>query len=107
MIPDSLKELLDSKAQQYNTPNYIETDPIQVPHSFTLKENIEISAFLTASIAWGNRKIIISNAKKLMKLLDNNPYSFITQASEREIQNIQPFVHRTFNSQDLIGFIPT
>ncbi|MFQ3579846.1 MAG: TIGR02757 family protein, partial [Bacteroidales bacterium] len=41
----------------------------------------------------------------LMKLLDNNPYSFITQASEREIQNIQPFVHRTFNSQDLIGFI--
>ena len=72
-----LKNFLDQKQQQYNRQEFIVSDPIQVPHLFSKKEDIEISAFLTSIIAWGNRKMIINNALRLMKLLDNSPYDFI------------------------------
>ena len=62
-----LKEFLDEKVELYNNPNFIESDPIQIPHSFSLKQDIEISGFLSATIAWGNRKMIIQNSKKIMQ----------------------------------------
>jgi len=101
----NLKEFLDEKYNQYNTPQFIETDPIQIPHRFTRKEDIEISAFLTATIAWGNRKMIIRNADRIVRLLDNEPYDFVVNASENEIESLSNFVHRTFNVVDLQFFI--
>ena len=72
-----LKEFLDEKVIQYNNPKFIESDPIQIPHLFTKKEDIEIAAFLTATISWGNRTMIIKNSYKMMELLNNSPYDFI------------------------------
>ena len=48
-----IKEFLDYKSKKYNNPSFIHDDPIQIPHLFQKKEDIEISAFLTATIAWG------------------------------------------------------
>ena len=100
-----LKEFLELKAYQYNNFNFIESDPIQIPHQFSLKEDIEIAGFLTASIAWGNRKSIINNAKKLISLLDNAPYDFVINYEESDLNSLQSFVHRTFNGTDCIQFI--
>lgn len=106
MIPKSeLKEFLEEKVIQYNHPHFIESDPIQIPHQFTLKEDIEISGFLSATIAWGNRKSIINNAKKMMLLMDNSPYDFIINHTDNDLAKLQPFVHRTFNGYDFIQFI--
>ena len=77
MTRTELKDFLDSKVEQYNHPRFLESDPIQIPHRFSKKEDIEISAFLTATIAWGNRKSIINNANKMMQLLQNSPYDFV------------------------------
>lgn len=98
---DELKEYLDFKAEQYNNTAFIESDPIQIPHSFSLKEDIEISAFLIASIAWGNRKMIINNGNKLMQMMGNSPYDFVMNYSPQKLD----FVHRTFNSIDLDFFL--
>ena len=100
-----LKEFLDEKVILYNNPTFIETDPIQIPHKFSLKEDIEIAAFLTATISWGNRKMIIKNASKMMDLLDNSPYDFILNHQEKDLEQIQNFVHRTFNTIDFLQFI--
>lgn len=100
-----LKSFLDFKVEQYNTPEFIETDPIQIPHQFTLKEDIEIAGFLTATIAWGNRKSILTNASRLMELLHNSPYDFILNHKEKDLQDLESFVHRTFNGIDLQYFI--
>ena len=100
-----LKEFLDAKVIQYNNPKFIESDPIQVPHQFSIKEDIEIAAFLTATIAWGNRKMIIKNAKKLMQLLGNSPFEFVINHQEKDLENLKNFVHRTFNNDDLLYFI--
>ena len=100
-----LKEYLDFKADQYNNPNFIETDPIQIPHRYKLKEDIEISGFLVSTIAWGNRKMIINSATKMMDALGNNPYDFVLNATDHQIATIDNIAHRTFNSEDFRYFI--
>ena len=105
MTQSELKEFLDAKVIQYNNPKFIESDPIQIPHQFALKEDIEISAFLTATIAWGNRKMIIKNAQRMMDLLGNSPYDFIINHKEQHLDKFEGFVHRTFNEVDIKYFI--
>jgi len=100
-----LKEFLDGKVIQYNNAKFIDSDPIQIPHQFSLKEDIEISAFLTATIAWGNRKSIIKNALTMMDFLGNSPYDFVLNHKTHHLDNIEHFVHRTFNVDDFKYFI--
>ena len=100
-----LKEFLDAKVIQYNNPEFIESDPVQIPHLFSKKEDIEIAGFLTATIAWGNRKSILKNSENLINLMDRSPYEFVMNHQERDLENLEGFVHRTFNSQDLVYFI--
>jgi uncharacterized protein (TIGR02757 family) len=103
-FPD-LKAFLDEKVLKYNQPFFIESDPIQVPKSFSGKENIEIAAFLTATIAWGNRLSIIKNATKLMALMENQPHDFVLNASTSDFNRLEHFVHRTFNGSDCVYFV--
>ncbi len=105
MNKKDLKDFLDDKVNQYNNPKFIESDPIQIPHQFRKKEDIEIAGFLTATIAWGNRKSIINNANKLMDLLNNSPHDFILNHQENDLEKLLSFVHRTFNGDDCIQFI--
>lgn len=105
MNPSELKDFLDEKVELYNNPNFIESDPIQIPHQFSLKEDIEISGFLAATIAWGNRKMIINNSKRMMNLLGNSPYDFVISHSENDLEKLENFVHRTFNGVDFSTFI--
>ena len=100
-----IKAFLDEKAAFYEHPKFIETDPIQIPHQFSLKEDIEIAGFLTATISWGNRKSIIKNANRLMELLGNSPYDFVMQHSNEDLDRFEGFVHRTFNQTDITFFI--
>lgn len=100
-----LKDFLDLKVETYNNGKFIESDPIQIPHSYSKKEDIEIAGFLSASIAWGSRSMIIKNSKKMMEIMDNTPYDFVLNHSEKELTSINNFVHRTFNSIDFQYFI--
>jgi len=100
-----LKEFLDEKVELYNRPSFIEADPISIPHRYSKKEDIEISGFLAATIAWGNRKMILRNAGRIMALLDDSPFDFILNSDEQDLERIEGFVHRTFNSTDLIYFL--
>lgn len=105
MTKADLKEFLDFKVEQYNRPEFIESDPVQIPHLFNRKEDIEISGFLTATISWGNRKSILKNANDLMDLLDHAPFDFVQNHTETDLEKLEQFVHRTFNGRDLVYFI--
>lgn len=105
MTKIELKDFLDAKVLQYEHPKFLESDPLQIPHRFSQKEDIEISAFLTATIAWGNRKSIINNATRLMQMMDNAPYDFIANHQKADLEKLSGFVHRTFNDQDASYFI--
>ncbi len=106
VIPKAeLKSFLDLKVETYNRNSFIASDPIQVPHQFSKKEDIEIAGFLSAIIAWGNRTMIIRNSKKMMEIMDNSPFDFVLNHSTNDLKKITNFVHRTFNSNDLQYFI--
>lgn len=100
-----LKSFLDAKVHQYNTLDFIATDPVQIPHLYHLKEDMEIAGFLASTIAWGNRKMIINNAKKMMNLLGNSPYDFVMNHTQNNLDTFDGFVHRTFNAEDFKYFV--
>ncbi len=100
-----LKSFLEEKVDFYNRPAFIESDPISIPHRYARKEDIEIAGFLTATISWGNRTSILNNSRKLMLLMDDQPFHFINDAGNRDLKQFKNFVHRTFNESDIIFFI--
>ncbi|HTA28415.1 MAG TPA: TIGR02757 family protein [Bacteroidia bacterium] len=100
-----LKSFLEEKYELYNRPSFIEPDPVSIPHQFTRKEDIEIAAFIAATIAWGQRPTILKNANRLMELMDNEPYQFIIESEKKDWKRFEGFVHRTFQYADVIYFI--
>ena len=102
---NDLKNLLEEKYLKYNTTHFIDSDPVQIPHRFNEKNDIEISAFLTSIISWGNRKSIINSAKKIIEFMDNSPFDFILNHTNKDLYKEKESIHRTFNSTDLNYFI--
>lgn len=98
----AIKALLDDRVSRYNQPDFIAHDPVLVPHRFTQQQDIEISGFFAAILAWGQRKTIISKTLKLMELMDNAPYDFILHHQEQDLKRFLGFKHRTFNDTDLL-----
>ena len=96
---------LETKAAYYNQSWFVESDPIVVPHAFSKKEDVEIAAFLTATMAWGQRKMIVAKARQLMAWMDGAPHDFVTSAGDRELQRLSKFVYRTFNGVDCQYFV--
>lgn len=100
-----LKNLLDEKVRLYNQPSFISGDPITIPHSYTLKQDMEIAGLFAAVLAWGNRTSIINNCRRLMAWMDNTPFEFILHHRETDLKKMLGFAHRTFNATDLLYFI--
>jgi len=98
----SLKDFLDKKVEQYNTPDFIENDPICIPHIFETKQDREIMGFFAAIFAWGQRKTIINKCRELADRMDNQPYDFITNHKDSDLKKLLGFKHRTFNDSDLL-----
>ncbi|MDZ4846391.1 MAG: TIGR02757 family protein [Chitinophagales bacterium] len=101
----SLKRLLESKVLKYNTPEFIPDDPICIPHQFSKKQDIEITGFLAATLAWGQRKTIINKCNELIQLMDNSPHAFILNHKEKDLKRFLNFRHRTFQPTDVLYFI--
>jgi uncharacterized protein (TIGR02757 family) len=101
----SLRDFFEEKVRQYNQPAFIREDPICIPHSFSKKQDIEISALFASIFAWGNRTTIIAKSKELMRLMDNAPHDFCLHHSTSQLRKLEAFKHRTFNTTDLLYFI--
>jgi len=102
---DEIKDFLDFKVNEFNRPEFIDFDPISIPHQFSLKEDIEVSAFLTATISWGNRKAILGSANQMIKLMGESPYDFIMDSKHFNRKKITDFYYRTFNGVDFTYFL--
>ena len=98
----AIKQLLDQKVKQYNHIDFIEKDPISIPHLYTKQQDIEIAAFFAAIFAWGNRITIIQKSKELLERMDNAPFEFCTQHQAKDLKKLIGFAHRTFNDRDLL-----
>ena len=102
---ERIKDFLDEKVARYNGPSFIELDPISIPHRFQKKQDIEISGFFAAILAWGQRKTILSKCKELLARMDDAPHDFLMNHSEGDLKAFLGFKHRTFNEVDALYFI--
>lgn len=100
-----IKELLDEAYERYAHPDFTAADPIRIPKAFAQRRDAELIGFIVATIAWGQRRTIIANGEKLVQLMDEAPHDFVMHASERDLERLERFVHRTFNGTDLRHFI--
>lgn len=102
-LPREIVELLDSEAQRINSPAFIDCDPVQFPRRFSSLPDIEIAAFLSATIAWGNRKMICRDCDRMLEKMDNSPHAWVM---ERAYEKLEPDanVHRTFFNRNLIHY---
>jgi uncharacterized protein (TIGR02757 family) len=100
-----LKEFLDEKSHYYQNFDFVESDPVKVPHQFIKKEDVEISAFLTAIISWGRRKSILESAFRIMNAMSYQPYDFTMNHTEADLKELDLINHRTFKGIDLRFFI--
>ena len=107
MSLDELRDLLESLHDRYNNTDFIEPDPISVPHSFAATLDREIAGFMASTIAWGNRKAIVKSAHRMMHYMDNAPADFVVNASDKELEHLRSYVHRTFNGEDFREFEET
>ena len=104
-MEQGLKEYLEEMVERYNRPEFISEDPISVPHRFRKKQDIEISGFFAAILAWGQRKTIIKKSLELMERMDNSPHEFLLGHSSADLKPFLTFKHRTFNDVDTLYFI--
>jgi uncharacterized protein (TIGR02757 family) len=98
-------DLLNEKYELFNQPNFIQHDPISIPHQFNKKQDIEITGFIAATLAWGQRKTIINKCNELIELMDNAPYDFIKNHQDSDLKRFLAFKHRTFNATDTLYFL--
>lgn len=105
MEREELHDLLEHLHDKYNRVEFIEPDPISIPHSFSERQDREVSGFLAAAIAWGNRKAIVKSAHRMMSYMDNAPADFVRNASAKELTHLHTYVHRTFNGEDFSDFV--
>jgi|TARA_R110000737_G_scaffold161270_2_gene189166 uncharacterized protein (TIGR02757 family) len=104
MTFDELKTFLDQKVEQFNEPSFLKDDPLGIVHQFSKKEDIEIMGLLMATIAWGNRKSIITSGNRLVEIFENEPFEFVMNHKDSDFKNLH-FVHRTFQKSDLQFFV--
>lgn len=102
---DQLLDLLEQKVAFYNRTEFIENDPISIPHSFTKKQDIEIAGFFAAVLAWGQRGTIIRKCFELMEMMGNTPHDFVLNHKSKDLKRLTNFKHRTFNTTDTLYFI--
>ena len=100
-----LKQFLDERVERYNQLDFIEKDPISIPHLFSKKQDIEIIGFWTAILTWGLRATTIKKSKELIQLMDGSPHDFIIHHTESDLKTFKNFKHRTFNLTDTLYFL--
>lgn len=97
----TLKQRLAELAARYNTPEFILSDPVQFPHRYTDKRDIEISAFVTAWISWGNRKQIIRTAEKIdTEIFKGQPFKYLMNCDWRCYRDDKHCFYRTVRYHD-------
>ena len=99
-----MKEKLDALVQKFETKDFIKDDPVQFPHRFKTLENVEISGFLAALFAYGQRPLFIKKLNWLFDLMEQNegdPHAFILNF-EAHKQKLEGFKYRFVKDADLI-----
>lgn len=102
----ALREYLDPVAERFERVDFIEDDPISIPHAFNDPEDQVLIGLFASLLAWGRRDIMLAKLGDLCERFDFQPARFIRDyRPSRDRDRLVGFKHRTFNDEDLHGLV--
>lgn len=105
-MTEDIKNKLLMCAEIYHCAGFIASDPVQFPHRYTLKQDIEISGLLTAIMSFGNRKQIRKKADELHGLMGDSPYQYVLSCQWKEDfpAGVKDSFYRMLSYSDFHGY---
>lgn len=97
---NQLSLLLVSLAEKYNRKEFIADDPVQFPHLYSDKRDIEISALVSSWAAYGNRKQILITLRKLHDEFSGSPFEYISQRKFEPYRSNTDCLYRFYTYED-------
>ncbi len=99
---ENLKSKLDELVKKYETPAFIDSDPIRFLHQQTGKQNFEISGLISSSLAYGKREAFIEKLKYIHKILGSSPYDFCLNIDKKSCEHyFKDFKYRFNTGEDI------
>ena len=107
-MDNALRNILIDWAEEYNDPKYFQEDPIIFPTRFAglyrdgqaSQADVEISALLSAHLAWGRRAMIVRDCGRMFEEMCWRPYDYVMNGEYRN-ENIS--LHRTIKWSEFAG----
>jgi len=96
------KTELDKLVEKYETKEFIESDPIQLPHRYNSEEDIELVGFISSLFAFGSRKVFIKKLDFLFDKMQGMPVNYIKSGDFGELKDFQ---YRFAKDVDIIGIL--
>lgn len=85
----AVADFLRKYADRYHNSDFISSDPVQFPHRYHFKADIEISAFLTAFLSFGARPQILKAAERLDSIMDRQPLQYVLSGNWKLISVVR------------------
>ena len=98
---------LNKLAQEYHNSDFIKDDPVQFPHLYSKKTDIEISAFISCWIAYGARTQIIKTLNKIHQDFNGNPTNYIKERKYSIFENNEECLYRFYKNKDFFQLCET
>ena len=102
-ISEDTWTLLEEEARRINSPAFIADDPVQFPRRFTSQPDAEIASLLSATIAWGNRRMICRDCDRMLALMGHDPHAYVMEQAYEDLPDGN--IHRTFFNRNLRHFL--
>jgi uncharacterized protein (TIGR02757 family) len=98
-----LRQYLDRLVSEHETDDFIDGDPVSIPHAFDDPRDQAVIGFYAALLAWGRRDVMLRKLEELCGRMDHAPYRFVrTFDASRDAAALDGFVHRTFQPIDAL-----
>ena len=99
----NLKEKLDKLVKKYETPDFINTDPVRFLHNYKRVQDIEIAGLIGSSFAYGKRDVFLEKLDYIFKILGSAPYEFCLNLDKTAIKHyFKDFKYRFNTGADVI-----
>jgi len=101
-----LKNVLDRFYRDYDFKGRLFHDPIEFPHRYKNPRDVEVSAFIASSLAYGKVELFKPIIEKILAGMGPHPYEFLLEFSIKRHRKLFEGIKYRFNeNEDLMALL--
>src|SRR6185295_5632916 len=105
-VNSALGDVLDAFLAGYPHAERLAFDPVEIPHRYLDPRDIEVSALICASLAYGRVDLFKPKLEELHARMGASPAAFVRKLSLREAAGwLRPFVYRFNVGTDIAALL--